>query len=170
MSDPLTLTIFIIETVILVGIIILNGVSIFKKNRGKTKLTTSELIDLQNDLCNYAKKVYETVSYWSDLNRDNFDGTDEEYRRFLICHIVNDFDELTTTDPDCPINKLSYDKLSEEDKNKIAAIIADKFPEITNIINPEDDNSSEDDEDVDSDATYDDGENESSTVDIGEYL
>ena len=160
--DPMTFAMFIIETIVLVGIIALSAVSLFKLYKGKNKLTVTDLLQLQQDLTTYANTVYKTISVWSDLNPSNFSSMDE-YREFLIKRIVEDFDDLVQTDPDCPINSSIYGKLSKEDKLKLAEFVANKILGMST--NNTDDDSIE--EEVKAD---DNSETESDYTDIGDHL
>lgn len=161
--DPLTFAFFVIETIILIGLVVLSGISLFKNYKGKNKLTVADFLKLQDDLTDYAKKVYETVSVWSDLNPSNFDSV-VEYREFLIKRIVEDFDDLIKTDPDCPINNSIYSKLTYDDKIKLAGLIANKIPSVSNENSDEGlDENVDDDDNVDSDE-------DSGYVDIGDHL
>lgn len=158
--DPLTFTMFIIETIVLIGLIVLSGISLFKNYKGKNKLTVTDLLKLQQDLTDYAEKVYQTVSAWSDLNPANFNST-VEYREFLVKRIVDDFDELIKTDPDCPINNSVYEKLTYEDKIKLADLIANKIPNISNESYDDIDEETDENDSDDEDSSY---------VDIGDHL
>ena len=127
--DLSTTILFVVETVILIGTIILSSVALFKNYKNKKSLTVAEVIKLQKDITDYAGKVYEIVSYWSDLNPDNFDS-EEEYRKFLTKQIKEDLNDLVKTDPECPINSEIFDKLKDEDKTSIIDGLIDVIPSL----------------------------------------
>lgn len=126
--DPGTITLIVAETVVILGFIVATAVSVFKKYKGKTKLSVEEIVDLSKDLASLAKDTYGYVEDIMSKIPSDFDD-ERQYRAHLIEVLVDDFDELLLEiNPDCINHSVLYGKLSREEKEKIIETIIDKIP------------------------------------------
>lgn len=157
---------FAVETVILIATIALTAWSFYKRYKGKETLNANEIIQLSKELFEFANDTYGTITKFSELHPSNFES-EEAFKEALIKRIIEDANELADADESGMVNKLLYNKLSQQDKMILVANIIEKIPSVSTIS----DNGSTGDvsaeeksgDEADADPAYD-------VVDIGDHL
>ena len=124
-----SIILWVIETVLMLAGLAFAGVTIFKKYKGKAKLTAYEVLSLTRDLSNLAAQAVSTIEKLKNYNRDSFEST-EEYEEFIANSLVDDFDRLINEiGADAIVNSVLYNRLSREEKIAIILTFVDKIPD-----------------------------------------